>query len=249
MSPLLEVEDLHCVFRTPAGHVRAVDGVSFTIETGQSLGVVGESGSGKTVTALAMLRLFGPTTRARLSGSVRLDGPDLLRAPMRSLRRVRGGEVGFVFQDPLTSLDPVMSVSAQIAETLRLHRGLGRDAAEQREGVGVARVGEQLVARSELDDPASVHDRDGVAEAGHHAEVVRDQDRRGVHLAAERAQQVEDLGLHGRVERGRRLVGDQQGRVAGDGHGDHGPLAHAAGELVRVGADAALRLGYADPLQ
>lgn len=141
--PLLEVRDLRCSFLTNAGEVKAVDGISFTMEAGESLGVVGESGSGKTMTALAMLRLFGPGSHVRLSGQVLLNGVDLLQMNNRELRKVRGGQVAMVFQDPLTSLDPVMPVGEQIAEAVRLHRGLGtkesrRRAIELMERVGIA---------------------------------------------------------------------------------------------------------------
>ena len=129
---LLEVEDLTCHIDTPRGVVRAVDGVSFRLDAGQSLGIAGESGSGKSMTALSILRLFGPRTRCRLGGRVRFEGVDLLQASERELQRVRGGRIGLVFQDPLTSLDPVMPVGDQIAEPLRVHAGLGRAAARAR---------------------------------------------------------------------------------------------------------------------
>ncbi|HRD99905.1 MAG TPA: ABC transporter ATP-binding protein, partial [Ilumatobacteraceae bacterium] len=139
--PLLEVEDLRCSFLTPSGEVRAVDGISFAMEAGESLGVVGESGSGKTMTALSMLRLFGPSSTVRLAGSVRFDGIDLLRVNDKTLRTIRGGKIGMVFQDPLTSLDSVMPVGAQIAESLRLHKGLSRKAANHRAIELLERVG------------------------------------------------------------------------------------------------------------
>jgi oligopeptide/dipeptide ABC transporter ATP-binding protein len=130
--PLLEVEDLTCHIDTPRGPVRAVDGVSFRLYAGESLGVVGESGSGKSMTAMSILRLFGPRTRARLGGRVRFEGTDLLDAPERELRRLRGGRIGMVFQDPLTSLDPVMPVGDQIAVPLRVHAGMKRGPARAR---------------------------------------------------------------------------------------------------------------------
>ncbi len=126
---LLEVEDLHVTFHTASGPVHAVDGVSFTMSPGASLGVVGESGSGKSVTARALLRLFAITDDVEMSGSVTFDGMDLLRIDERRLRAVRGGQIGMIFQDPLTSLNPLMTVGEQIAESLRLHRGLSRSAA------------------------------------------------------------------------------------------------------------------------
>ena len=139
--PLLEVDDLHVTFNTASGPVHAVDGVSFTMAPGASLGVVGESGSGKSVTARALLRLFAITDDVRVSGSVHFDGVDLLRVDERRLRHVRGGQIGMIFQDPLTSLNPLMAVGEQIAESLRLHRGMGRAEAAS-EAVGLlARVG------------------------------------------------------------------------------------------------------------
>ena len=152
-SHLLEVKDLRCSFLTPRGEIKAVDGVSFTMEPGESLGVVGESGSGKTMTALSMLRLFGPGSTVRLSGQVLLDGVDLLRLNDRKLRTVRGGEVGMVFQDPLTSLDPVMPVGEQIAEALRLHKKLSSKAARTRSIELLERVGIPNAAHRSKDLP------------------------------------------------------------------------------------------------
>ncbi|MCY4665686.1 MAG: ABC transporter ATP-binding protein, partial [Acidimicrobiaceae bacterium] len=140
-SPLLEVEDLHVTFRTASGPVHAVDGVSFTMVPGASLGVVGESGSGKSVTARALLRLFAITDDVQISGSVRFDGQDLLRIDDRRLRHVRGGQIGMIFQDPLTSLNPLMAVGEQIAESLRLHRGMDRGEAASEAVDLVVRVG------------------------------------------------------------------------------------------------------------
>ena len=130
--PLLDVRDLRTTFRTRAGDVRAVDGVSFSIAAGQSLGVVGESGSGKSVTSLSLVRLFPPTANVRMSGEVLFDGRDLMKASEAELRAVRGGQISIVFQDPLTSLNPVLPVGEQIAESVRLHLGASRKAARNR---------------------------------------------------------------------------------------------------------------------
>ncbi len=138
---LLAVDGLRCSFLTPRGEVKAVDGVSFEVLTGESLGVVGESGSGKTMTAMSMLRLFSPASRVRLAGRVLFHGEDLLRIPDRQLRTIRGGRIGVVFQDPLTSLDPVVPVVDQIGETMRLHRGLSRKASRTRAIELMERVG------------------------------------------------------------------------------------------------------------
>ena len=132
MERLLDVRDLRTHFATPDGVVRAVDGVSFHLEAGESLGIVGESGSGKSVTALSLLRLFGPFTEVRRRGQALLSGRDLLAMSERELREVRGGEIGMVFQDPLTSLNPVMPVGDQVAESVRRHSSAGRDEARRR---------------------------------------------------------------------------------------------------------------------
>jgi oligopeptide/dipeptide ABC transporter ATP-binding protein len=130
--PLLEVRDLRTHFDTPGGVVRAVDGVSFSLGRGEALGIVGESGSGKSVTALTMLRLFGPLTRAHVSGRVQFEGRDLLKLSESELLGVRGAQIGMIFQDPLTSLNPVLPVGEQIAETLRYHEAMSRGAARRR---------------------------------------------------------------------------------------------------------------------
>jgi len=129
-APLLQVEELSVRFDTDAGAVHAVDRVSLELAPGQVLGVVGESGCGKSVTAMSILRLLPPT--ARVSGIARFDGVDLLRAPASHLRRVRGREISFVFQEPMTSLNPVLRVGHQVAEVLRRHLGLSRGAARKR---------------------------------------------------------------------------------------------------------------------
>jgi peptide/nickel transport system ATP-binding protein len=127
---LLEVTDLSVRFRTDRGPVHAVDRMSFTLDEGEVLGLVGESGCGKSVTALSMLRLLPPS--AEVSGSVRFGDEDLLHAPKARLRRIRGGEISFVFQEPMTSLNPVFTVGRQIGEVLREHLGLSRAEARAR---------------------------------------------------------------------------------------------------------------------
>jgi oligopeptide/dipeptide ABC transporter ATP-binding protein len=132
--PLLEVEGLRTVFRLNNGaDAAAVDGVSFHIGRGETLGLVGESGSGKSVTALSIVRLVAPPGRVA-GGSIRLDGRDLLTLDEPAMRQVRGRRIGFVFQEPMTALDPVYTVGAQIEETLRVH-GLARGAAARARAV------------------------------------------------------------------------------------------------------------------
>jgi len=122
-EPVLSIRDLVTEFRVPAGTIRAVDGVSLDIYPGEVLGLVGESGSGKSVTALSVLGLLPRRVGRIVSGSVRLRGTDLTRSSARALRAVRGDEVGIVFQDPLTSLNPVMTIGAQLVEAIRAKRG------------------------------------------------------------------------------------------------------------------------------
>jgi oligopeptide/dipeptide ABC transporter ATP-binding protein len=128
---LLTVEDLVVRFDTEDGVVKAVDHVSFEIRRGEVFAVVGESGSGKTVTAMSILGLL-PTPPSRVeSGRVLWQGEDLLQASTERRRRVRGGEIGMIFQDPLTALNPVHTVGRQIAEMVRVHRGMSKAAAQR----------------------------------------------------------------------------------------------------------------------
>ncbi len=127
MAPLLEVRDLAVDMPAAAGFSRVVHGVSFTVERGQVVGLAGESGSGKTATALAILRLL--PEGARTSGSVLLDGRDVLTMTPRELRAIRGGRIGMVFQEPSTALNPVLTVGFQIADAVQAHRHLRRSAA------------------------------------------------------------------------------------------------------------------------
>jgi oligopeptide/dipeptide ABC transporter ATP-binding protein len=125
-EPLLEIEDLHTHIATPRGVVRAVDGVSLCVPRGGAVGLVGESGSGKSMTGFSVLRLF-PTARARIvRGRIRLAGCDLLALDDEAMRRVRGGEIAMVFQDPATFLNPVLPVGRQVAEAYAMRGGWPR---------------------------------------------------------------------------------------------------------------------------
>jgi peptide/nickel transport system ATP-binding protein len=131
--PLLEVNDLRTYFHTDLGVARAVDGVSFSIEKGEVLGIVGESGCGKSVTSLSIMRLLPePPAQIMPGSSVRFEGRDLLELKEEAMRRVRGDDIAMIFQEPATSLNPVHPVGEQIAETLRVHRGLNRAQARAR---------------------------------------------------------------------------------------------------------------------
>jgi peptide/nickel transport system ATP-binding protein len=129
--PLLEVENLQTHFRTPDGVNRAVDGVSFHVEEGETLAVVGESGCGKSVTANSILRLV-PEPPGKIAGSIRFRGTDLLKLSEREMRSIRGNDISMIFQEPMTSLNPVLTVGRQLGETLRLHERLGRREADER---------------------------------------------------------------------------------------------------------------------
>jgi oligopeptide/dipeptide ABC transporter ATP-binding protein len=141
LPPLLQISDLHTEFRTGAGIVRAVDGVSYTVDAGETVAVVGESGSGKSVTALSVLRLIPNPPGDITAGAVIFAGRDLLKLPEPEMRKVRGGEIGMVFQEPMTSLNPVLTVGRQITETLEQHRGLDHAAALKRAEALLAQVG------------------------------------------------------------------------------------------------------------
>jgi len=132
LPPLLEVRDLNTEFRTGAGVVPAVDGISYTVERGETVAIVGESGSGKTAGALSILRLIPDPPGRITQGAIMFAGRDLLRLSDEEIRHVRGGEIGMIFQEPMTSLNPVLTIGRQITETLEQHRGADRAAAQKR---------------------------------------------------------------------------------------------------------------------
>ncbi|NBT33628.1 MAG: ABC transporter ATP-binding protein, partial [Rhodobacteraceae bacterium] len=131
-ATVLSVQDLKTVFRIRGGEVHAVNDVSFDVKAGELLGVVGESGSGKSVTMMSLLGLLPSPPAEIRGGKVLFDGKDLLKVDAETLRSVRGGKIGFVFQDPMTSLNPVFNVGMQIMEPLRKHMGLDKAAAAKR---------------------------------------------------------------------------------------------------------------------
>ena len=132
LPPLLEVRDLHTEFRTGAGVVPAVDGISYTVERGETVAIVGESGSGKTAGALSILRLIPDPPGRITQGQILFAGRDLLQLSDEEIRQVRGADIGMIFQEPMTSLNPVLTIGRQITETLEQHRGADRDAAQKR---------------------------------------------------------------------------------------------------------------------
>ena len=131
-APVLDVRDLKTVFRTRGGEVHAVNSVSFDLRPGELLGVVGESGSGKSVTMMSLIGLLPSPPAEVRDGEVILQGRDILRASPDELRSIRGAKIGFIFQDPMTSLNPVFTVGNQIMEPLRVHLGMSKVQAELR---------------------------------------------------------------------------------------------------------------------
>ena len=146
---LLEVDDLQVAFETEDGLLHAVDGVSFQIDAGRTLGIVGESGCGKSVTASSILRLVPSPPGRILGGEIRFAGTDILSLPIEALSKVRGNEISMIFQDPMTSLNPVFTVERQMGEVLKLRFGLERKEAGERSAemlrtVGIADPEERL---------------------------------------------------------------------------------------------------------
>lgn len=132
MGDLLDVKDLETQFRTREGIVHAVNGVSFRLNEGETLGIVGESGCGKSVTVMSMLRLIPQPPGKVVNGKALFQGNDLLKMSDEDLRFIRGGQISMVFQDPMTSFNPVLTIGRQVAEPLEIHKGMSRkDALEQ----------------------------------------------------------------------------------------------------------------------
>jgi oligopeptide transport system ATP-binding protein len=146
-KPVLEVHDLRTHFQTDDGVVKAVDGISFTVRRGETLGIVGESGSGKSVACLSALRLVPTPPAVHPSGQVHFGGRDLLSLPERELEQLRGNRLAMIFQDPLTALNPYLSVARQLTEVLEVHQGATPAAARQAAIEMLTRVGISDAAR------------------------------------------------------------------------------------------------------
>ena len=149
MATLLEIEGLKTQFFTSAGTVKAVDGVSYTVEQGETVAVVGESGCGKSVTALSILRLIPWPPGRIIDGHIRFDNKDLLSLDEESMREIRGRDIGMIFQEPMTSLNPVLSIGLQLTETLVTHMEITQEAAQRRaaellEMVGISEPNRRL---------------------------------------------------------------------------------------------------------
>ena len=149
MAPLLDITNLRTEIKLRQGVVHAVDGVSFQVEPGQTLGIVGESGCGKTMTALSIMNLLPTGGSIVGDSSIKLNGQELSTLSEEHMRSIRGNEIGMIFQDPLTSLNPTMSIGKQIAEVVSLHRDVSKEqaldrAAEVLDLVGIPRVRERI---------------------------------------------------------------------------------------------------------
>ena len=154
MPRLLEIENLRTQFFTSDGTVRAVDGISYNVEEGETVGIVGESGCGKSVSALSILRLIPNPPGRIVGGSIRFMGTDLLRLSDAEIRGVRGRQIAMVFQEPMTSLNPVLTIGLQLTETLTHHLGMDEDAARAR---AVELLGPKVLDFEHLGSP---NDRD-----------------------------------------------------------------------------------------
>lgn len=149
MTTLLDVRDLQVIFDTKDGIVRAVNGISYSLDQGDTLGIVGESGCGKTVSALSMLRLLPEPPAEIVGGQMLFEGHDILQMKASEMHRIRGGEIAMIFQDPMTSLNPVMTIGDQISEAMRVNLGTGPREARDRSieiltNVGIPKAAERL---------------------------------------------------------------------------------------------------------
>lgn len=129
---LLEVSELKTHFFTDDGVVKAVDGVSFSIKEGETFGLVGESGCGKSVTALSIIRLIPDPPGKIIDGKVYLEGEDLVKKSEREMQKIRGNKISMIFQEPMTSLDPVFTIGSELMEVIQLHQGLDKEEARKR---------------------------------------------------------------------------------------------------------------------
>ncbi len=146
---LLEVKDLKTYFYTDAGVAKSVDGVTFSVDRGKVLGIVGESGCGKSVTSLSIMRLVDPATGRYEGGSILFDGQDILKLPEKEMQKLRGNKISMIFQEPMTSLNPVFTIGYQIEESLMLHKEMDKKAARARaiellELVGIPEAGKRV---------------------------------------------------------------------------------------------------------
>jgi oligopeptide transport system ATP-binding protein len=160
MANLLEVKDLKTEFHTQDGVVHAVNGVSFDVSEGETLGIVGESGCGKSVTMLSIMRLIPVPPGEIVNGQVVFDGRDLLKLDDEEIRQVRGNRIAMIFQDPMTSLNPVLTINQQISEALELHLNMDKSTARKRT-IELLEMGGGLPPPVQRRHAPASHDRHG----------------------------------------------------------------------------------------
>ena len=175
MVSLLEVKNLKTAFFTFEGVVKAVDGVSYEVEEGETLGLVGESGCGKSVSALSLMRLIPDPPGKITDGEVLFEGEDILKIDMDDMRRIRGGKMSMVFQEPMTSLNPVLTLEKQLSETLQLHKGMSREEARQESVSLLGRVGIPDPERRVRQYPHQFSGRDAAARDDRHGPELQPQ--------------------------------------------------------------------------
>lgn len=172
MASLLSVENLQVQFQTKKGINTAVDGVSFSVEKGRILGIVGESGCGKSVTSMSILQLLG--SNARISGgSIKLDGKELIGLPEKEMCRIRGNDIAMIFQDPMTALNPTLTIGTQLMEPIMLHQNCGKKEAWTRAVDVLKRVGIAAPEKRMKEYPASAFWRYAPASDDRHGSILR----------------------------------------------------------------------------
>ena len=187
--PLLQVEELRTVFRSDGVISRAVDGVSLTVDAGETVAIVGESGSGKSVTSLSIMRLVPIPPGEIADGRVLFRGRDLLRLSEADMRQIRGNDISMIFQEPMSSLNPLLTVGEQIAEVVRLHQGLGRSVAR--------RHAIEMLQRVSIPDPELRSRGVSASAVGRHAPAGDDRHGVGVpSIAADRGRADDGPGCH-----------------------------------------------------
>ncbi len=204
MATLLRVKDLRTHFFTEEGVVRAVNGVSYDLEEGETLGLVGESGCGKSVSALSLLRLIPNPPGKIVGGEVWFDGQDILKADEDEIRHIRGNRIAMVFQEPMTSLNPVLTIGRQITEALELHLKMDKHASSKRATELLEMVGIPEAGGPSQRLPASVLRRHAPARHDRHGAVLQSQaaPRGRAHDGAGRHDPGPDPGDHGPPEQG-----------------------------------------------
>ena len=251
---LLEVKNLKTYFYTDDGVVKSVDGVSFSVEKGKTLGIVGESGCGKSITSLSIMQLVETPPGKIVDGEIIYEGEDLLKKNKEEMRKIRGGQIAMIFQEPMTSLNPVFTVGEQIMEALRIHTDLDKHQAKERAiemlklvkiplaekrfneyphqlsgGMRMLRRFINRIGRTVFYYPSGIHNHDVIRYFRNNSEVMGNHHDRCSEFFLQFIDQIQNLGLNGHIQSGCRLITDQKLRITGQGHGDHDTLTHTAG--------------------